>query len=661
MPKILKFNIIEDGIDEALPKWWMTEEQKQQYELKRGKPGPKWEPGKSAFDVAKEMWFEGDEQEYLDSMRGRDWEDGEDWEDGKPGKDGEDAYTLAVRKWFNGTEEEWLDSLHGKDWEDGKSAYEIAVKRWFKGSMDEWLESLRGKDAEEVELPEIAELEWEDIVDKINSLDENDDSKKIHAKHIKWLPKATKEVIYQWTNIPWWGKPWQVLSKDANWKSVWQDPAWWDGWVAADSERLGWELPSFYVTQTDLATQLSMVYIQAKNVSWVIIPEFRAVAPKSWVWNSDTLLVELYSWTFFPAGITASDFAVNQIAADIVVRNGIISWVDTSAFPPQTRLYVQTNGTLWTTETNWIAGMVLKQHTNWTFYVNITQNTAFKSDLALTEKIANKWVAWWYTPLNSSSQVDAIYLPSYVDDVINTNNYASLPPVWEIWKIYVTIDNNNIYRWSWSTYIQIVASPWSTDAVTEWTSNLYFTYQRVRDTVLTWLSLVSWAVISATDTVMSALWKLQKQITTLDGTVLHKTWAEEASWVKRMLDIFKKRQTTNSVLTNDLWIGTRYEISWITYSNSWHIMQILRWDAWQIPEWIWNDWWRWMEFWPHWNPYLAMQANDTRIWRTDWNTYIKWKYAVNAEWAMKTIYTLTQAQYDAIATKDANTIYMITA
>jgi hypothetical protein len=45
----------------------------------------------------------------------------------------------------------------------------------------------------------------------------------------------------------------------------------------------------------------------------------------------------------------------------------------------------------------------------------------------------------------------------------------------------VAIDNGKIYRWSGSAYVEISASPGSTDAVTEGTTNLYFTTQRARD------------------------------------------------------------------------------------------------------------------------------------------------------------------------------------
>ena len=53
----------------------------------------------------------------------------------------------------------------------------------------------------------------------------------------------------------------------------------------------------------------------------------------------------------------------------------------------------------------------------------------------------------------------------------------------------------------------------TTDTVTEGSTNLYFTNERVRNTVLTDLSLATNAAISAADSVLGALGKLQKQIT----------------------------------------------------------------------------------------------------------------------------------------------------
>jgi hypothetical protein len=49
-------------------------------------------------------------------------------------------------------------------------------------------------------------------------------------------------------------------------------------------------------------------------------------------------------------------------------------------------------------------------------------------------------------------------LPSYIDDVVEVANYAALPASGETGKIYVTIDNGNVYRWSGSAYIRIADS-----------------------------------------------------------------------------------------------------------------------------------------------------------------------------------------------------------
>lgn len=55
-------------------------------------------------------------------------------------------------------------------------------------------------------------------------------------------------------------------------------------------------------------------------------------------------------------------------------------------------------------------------------------------------------------------KVPSTQLPSYVDDVIEVANYASLPTTGETGKIYITLDNNKVYRWSGSVYIEIAAN-----------------------------------------------------------------------------------------------------------------------------------------------------------------------------------------------------------
>jgi hypothetical protein len=73
------------------------------------------------------------------------------------------------------------------------------------------------------------------------------------------------------------------------------------------------------------------------------------------------------------------------------------------------------------------------------------------------ELLANKGIANGYASLDSSAKVPSSQLPSYVDDVVEYANQAALPGTGETSKIYITLDTNKIYRWSGSTYVEIVS------------------------------------------------------------------------------------------------------------------------------------------------------------------------------------------------------------
>lgn len=77
--------------------------------------------------------------------------------------------------------------------------------------------------------------------------------------------------------------------------------------------------------------------------------------------------------------------------------------------------------------------------------------------------------------------VPSSQLPSYVDDVLEFENVASLPNTGETGKIYVAINTGRIYRWSGSAYFEISTPPDNTDAVPEGATNLYFTNARARN------------------------------------------------------------------------------------------------------------------------------------------------------------------------------------
>lgn len=136
-------------------------------------------------------------------------------------------------------------------------------------------------------------------------------------------------------------------------------------------------------------------------------------------------------------------------------------------------------------------------------------------DLSGLQTLIEKNQANGYAGLDDMGKVPAALLPSYVDDVLEYANYSSLPVSGEAGKIYITTDDNKQYRWSGSTYVNIAASPGTTDAVTEGVTNLYYTESRVRNTVLAGVSFLVNQAVSATDTVLGALGKLQAQLTAL--------------------------------------------------------------------------------------------------------------------------------------------------
>lgn len=73
------------------------------------------------------------------------------------------------------------------------------------------------------------------------------------------------------------------------------------------------------------------------------------------------------------------------------------------------------------------------------------------------ENTSNKGVPDGYAPLSSIGKVDAIYLPSYVDDVLEYPNFASFPLVGSTGIIYIDLSTNDSYRWGGTLYVLMVS------------------------------------------------------------------------------------------------------------------------------------------------------------------------------------------------------------
>ncbi|WP_075833522.1 MULTISPECIES: hypothetical protein [unclassified Rhodococcus (in: high G+C Gram-positive bacteria)] len=119
------------------------------------------------------------------------------------------------------------------------------------------------------------------------------------------------------------------------------------------------------------------------------------------------------------------------------------------------------------------------------------QVTGLTAKLAGLQPVSEKGQANGYAPLDANGKLAAAYQPSYVDDVLEYANVAAFPTTGETGKIYTSLANNRIYRWSGSVYIEIAPSPGSTDVVAEGATNKYFTDARAQAALAAALALLA--------------------------------------------------------------------------------------------------------------------------------------------------------------------------
>ena len=96
---------------------------------------------------------------------------------------------------------------------------------------------------------------------------------------------------------------------------------------------------------------------------------------------------------------------------------------------------------------------------------------------------ASKGQANGVASLDGDGKVPSSQLPSYVDDVLEYNTFNDFPATGATSIIYVDKATNRTYRWSGSQYIEISASPGTTDSVSEGSTNKYFTDARARQAI----------------------------------------------------------------------------------------------------------------------------------------------------------------------------------
>lgn len=85
-------------------------------------------------------------------------------------------------------------------------------------------------------------------------------------------------------------------------------------------------------------------------------------------------------------------------------------------------------------------------------------NTAIGNAVKDYIPLSQKGRAGGVVPLDNDGLISSMYLPSYVDDVLEYSTFSALPATGESGKIYVTLDTNLTYRWSGTSYVEISKS-----------------------------------------------------------------------------------------------------------------------------------------------------------------------------------------------------------
>ena len=187
--------------------------------------------------------------------------------------------------------------------------------------------------------------------------------------------------------------------------------------------------------------------------------------------------------------------------------------------------------------------------------------------------------------------IPASQLPSYVDDVLNFPDLASFPFVGEDGKIYVAEDANKTYRWSGSSYVESggggvalgetsstayrgdngkiaydhslsQGNPHNTTTsdINEGTK-LFFTEDRVNQTLLTGLNTSTATPALATDQLLAAIGKLQAQINSMgSGSSGGITWVDVSSIAGTQFSI---PQISLDMANTKIWLAKKDGNLWL--------------------------------------------------------------------------------------------------
>lgn len=188
------------------------------------------------------------------------------------------------------------------------------------------------------------------------------------------------------------------------------------------------------------------------------------------------------NWTSANPVLAQGELGIETDTLKIKAGNGTSTWtaigylIDTGNYLTTAAIGTSVPSIIGYNNTNWDTAYGWGNHSSAGYLASATAESTYQA-------VSAKNVANGYAGLDASGIIPSTILPSYVDDVLEYANLATFPGTGEGSKIYVALDTNKTYRWSGSTYVEISASPGTTDSLTEGATNLYFTPSRARGSV----------------------------------------------------------------------------------------------------------------------------------------------------------------------------------
>jgi hypothetical protein len=226
------------------------------------------------------------------------------------------------------------------------------------------------------------------------------------------------------------------------------------------------------LTQTELTTSggTQTGFVITEGLLSGLNTQGKTAGDPVWLGVDGALIYGLTNKPYAPAHLVFIGIVTKVSAGNgeifVKVQNGFelqeIHNVDLVTTTPVNGHILGYDGTLWVNKTiaTWL-GYTPENVANKSDSYTVSSSTTYATTKAVVDGLATKLntslkgASNGLAELDSGGKVPTSQLPSYVDDVLEYANIGALPATGSAGIIYVTLDDNKIYRWSGTAYTVI--------------------------------------------------------------------------------------------------------------------------------------------------------------------------------------------------------------